>query len=228
MILQSSISTIAGSEEQVILVILKDTNMKLSQHSSIKKILINATSAFAAMVLIGGTEVIAAAGEPGHGHGKKDDGHHEGMGPIGEPGKASEVNRTITIVMKDNFYEPKIISVKLGETIHFKIVNKGEALHEFGIGTASMHKAHQKEMAAMMEHEIIEVDRINHEKMKMKMDDGGGGDAMKHDDPNSILLEPGKSGTIIWKFTKQTKLEFACNIPGHYESGMMGPIKIKF
>ena len=194
--------------------------MKLSLHSSLKEILITVTFAIAAMILIGETQVIAAAGEAGHGHGKNDEGHHGGLMEaegghhggvvsIGEPGKASKVNRIITIVMKDNFYEPKIISVKLGETIHFKIVNKGEALHEFGIATASMHKAHQKEMAAMMEH-------------------GGGGEAMKHDDPNSILLEPGKSGTIIWKFTKQIKLEFACNIPGHYESGMMGPIQIKF
>jgi uncharacterized cupredoxin-like copper-binding protein len=200
--------------------------MKLSQHSSLKEILITATFAFVAIIFIEKTEVIAASGEAGHGHGKNDEGHQGGMDPIGEPGKASEVNRTITIVMKDNFYEPKIVSVKLGETILFKIVNKGDVLHEFGIGTAPMHKAHQKEMAAMMEHEIIEVDRINHE--KMKMDGGGSGHAMKHDDPNSILLEPGKSGKIIWKFTQQKKLEFACNIPGHYESGMMGPIQIQF
>jgi len=126
--------------------------------------------------------------------------------------------------MKDNFYEPETISVKSGETIRFKVINKGEALHEFGLGTASMHKAHQKEMAVMMEHGMIEVDRINHDRMKM---DHGGGHSMKHDDPNSILLEPGKSGEIIWKFTQKTKLEFACNIPGHYESGMMGPVNFK-
>ena len=194
--------------------------MKLGQYSSLKEILIMATVAFVAIILIEKTEVIAAAGEAGHGHGKNDeghhgglmeaeDGHHGGMVSIGEPGKASKVNRIITIVMKDNFYEPKIVSVKLGETILFKIVNKGDVLHEFGIGTARMHKAHQKEMAAMMEN-------------------GGGGEAMKHDDPNSILLEPGKSGEIIWKFTKQKELEFACNIPGHYESGMVGPIQVRF
>ena len=211
--------------------------MKLSLNSSLKEILITVTFAFAAIILIGETQVIAAAGEAGHGHGKNDEGHHGGLMEaegghhggvvsIGEPGKASKVNRIITIVMKDNFYEPKIVSVKLGETILFKIVNKGDVLHEFGIGTARMHKAHQKEMAAMMENEIIEVDRINHE--KMKMDGGGSGHAMKHDDPNSILLEPGKSGEIIWKFTKQKELEFACNIPGHYESGMMGPIQVRF
>jgi uncharacterized cupredoxin-like copper-binding protein len=47
-----------------------------------------------------------------------------------------------------------------------------------------------------------------------------------HNEPNSLLLEPGKSGEIIWKFPKHAKLEFACNVPGHYDAGMMGEIKL--
>jgi uncharacterized cupredoxin-like copper-binding protein len=157
----------------------------------------------------------------GGGHGAAD--HHGVMAAIGEPGKASDVTRTITVTMKDNFYEPEKIEVKAGETIRFKIVNKGEFLHEFGLGTAAMHKDHQKQMTQMMEHGMIEANRINHDRMKM---DHGGGHMMNHDDPNSILLEPGKSGEIIWKFTKPTDLEFACNIPGHYDSGMAGPVRM--
>ena len=45
---------------------------------------------------------------------------------------------------------------------------------------------------------------------------------MEHDDPNSILLEPGKSDEIIWKFTQATELAFACNVPGQYDAGMVG------
>ena len=82
-----------------------------------------------------------------------------------------------------------------------------------------MHKAHQKEMIMMMEHGMIEADRINHDRMKMDM---GGGHKMGHDDPNSVLLEPGKSAEVIWKFSKAGELEFACNLPGHYDSGMVG------
>ena len=149
-------------------------------------------------------------------------GHH-GM-EIGAPGKAADVTRTIDVAMHDNYYKPEQITVKAGETIRFKITNKGEFLHEFGLGTAVMHKAHQKEMMKMWEHGMIEADRINRDKMMMDHGDGRG---MKHDDPNSILLEPGKSGEVIWKFSKPVDLEFACNIPGHYESGMMGPIKFK-
>ncbi|MEL0108393.1 MAG: plastocyanin/azurin family copper-binding protein, partial [Rhodospirillaceae bacterium] len=88
-----------------------------------------------------------------------------------------------------------------------------------------MHKAHQKQMMTMMDHGMIGASKINHE--RMKMDHGDGKMMMKHDDPNSLLLEPGKSGEIIWKFTKPMKLEFACNVPGHYQSGMVGRIKFK-
>ena len=71
----------------------------------------------------------------------------------------------------------------------------------------------------MVDHGVLEADRITHQRMKMKM---SGGETMEHDDPNSILLEPGNSDEIIWKFTEATELEFACNIPGHYNAGMVG------
>ena len=210
--------------------------MEYSQQASIVKKLIAMTCTFAVMIIIGGTEVTAAAGKSGHGHAnnveenlgdskKTKNGHHGTMEAIGVAGKVSDVNRTINIIMKDNFYEPETITIKQGETIHFKIINRGTALHEFGIGTTSMHKVHQREMSIMMERGIIEFDRINHK--KMKLDHGENEKAMKHDDPNSILLEPGKSGEIIWKFSQKIALQFACNIPGHYESGMMGPIQIQ-
>lgn len=170
-------------------------------------------AAAVAVLLAGATAGIAG---PGHGKGN--------AAPTGEPGKSADVSRTIEITMKDNFYEPAQIAVKAGETIRFKVTNKGDFLHEFNLGTAPMHAAHQKEMMMMMENGMLEVDRINHEKMKM---DHGGGKGMSHDDPNSILVEPGKSGEVIWKFTKEIKMEFACNLPGHYESGMVGPIKFQ-
>ncbi len=157
-----------------------------------------------------------------HAAGKHGGGH--GQGPaIGQPGKASQVSRTITMQMTDNRFEPEKINVRKGETIRFKVKNDGEFVHEFNIGTAAMHADHQQEMIMMFEHGALEVDKIHHDKMKMKMPNGA---TMEHDDPNSVLLEPGKSAEVIWKFTSDTKLEFACNLPGHYESGMMGPIHI--
>ena len=97
--------------------------------------------------------------------------------------------------------------------------NDGEFVHEFNIGTPEMHSAHQDEMAMMVEHGVLDPDKINYEMMKMDM---GNGHTMEHNDPNSVPLEPGQSAEIIWKFAKPGELELACNVPGHYDSGMAG------
>lgn len=157
-----------------------------------------------------------AAGNHGGGHGNATS--------IGEPGKASEVTRIIEIVMSDNWFEPEKISVKSGETIRFVLKNEGEFVHEFNIGTATMHARHQTEMAVMFEHGVLEVDKIHFDKMQMDM---GNGQTMDHDDPNSVLLEPRKNAELVWKFSSASRLEFACNIPGHYDAGMMGDIHIR-
>ncbi len=149
------------------------------------------------------------------------DGSHGGKSGIGVPGNAADVTRTIEIKMGDNFYEPEEISIKKGETVQFKIINAGEFVHEFNIGTAAMHAAHQEEMMMMMEHGVLEADKINRDMMKMDM---GNGKTMEHSDPNSVLLEPNETAEVIWKFSDDAELEFACNVPGHYASGMMGEV----
>ena len=141
---------------------------------------------------------------------------------IGEKGKLSEVNRVIEIKMYDNFYEPNEIKVKKGETIKFKVYNFGEFVHEFNIATKEMHLKHQPEMMKLVANEILLGDRIDKNKMKeMAKKDH----SMSHSHSNSVLLEPNKEGEIIWKFNTEAKLEAACNIPGHYEAGMIAKIK---
>jgi uncharacterized cupredoxin-like copper-binding protein len=172
---------------------------------------------------------LAAHAAGSHSGGHNDDhakakGHgHDGAAHIGKAGKLADVSRTIVVVMGDNFYKPESITIKAGETVKFVIRNKGELVHEFNIATAAMHKAHGPEMMMMMEHGVLEPDRINREaakKMQAKMGHG------MHDEANSALLEPGKSAEIIWTFPDAADLEFACNVPGHYEAGMVGPIKL--
>ena len=126
--------------------------------------------------------------------------------------------------MTDNRYSTEKITVKAGETIRFVVSNKGQLVHEFNIGTPDMHKGHQKEMMMMVDHGVLEADKINHDKMKMDM---GGGKTMEHNDPNSALLEPGKNKEIVWKFSKEGTFEFACNVPGHYDAGMVGEVQVK-
>lgn len=147
----------------------------------------------------------------GHGHGAA----------IGEPGKASEVGRTINVEMHDNYYVPEAIQVQPGQTVRFVVENKGNLVHEFNIGTPATHEAHQDEMQMMVEHGVIQGGQLNRDMMNMDM---GNGHTMKHDDPNSVLLEPGESKEIIWKFSEQGNIEFACNVPGHYQAGMYGEV----
>lgn len=155
--------------------------------------------------------------DSGHNHG------HSHGADIGQPGQASGAGRTVEVVMGDNYYEPESIAVKEGETVRFVIKNQGTLVHEFNIGTPEMHAEHQEEMLMMVEHGVIQGDKINHEAMKMDM---ANGKTMEHKDPNSKLLEPGDNTEIVWTFSTNADLEFACNIPGHYQSGMAGTFNI--
>jgi uncharacterized cupredoxin-like copper-binding protein len=156
---------------------------------------------------------------------------------FGTRGRAQDVKRTVDIVMRDNTYQPQRIQVRAGETVRFRVRNAGELLHEFNIGTAAMHQQHQREMQAMFESGMMSATSkdamagMDHSKMPGMnhgaMGHGGmnhGAAPMRHDDPNAVLVNPGKTEEMIFKFTKAANLEFACNIPGHYEAGMVGNV----
>ncbi|SMF57743.1 Uncharacterized copper-binding protein, cupredoxin-like subfamily [Tistlia consotensis] len=147
-----------------------------------------------------------------------------GSAALGQPGRVDLVARTVEIVMGDNYYEPEQVSVAAGETVRFLVRNDGSLVHEFSLGTARMHAAHREEMQMMVAHGVLLGDRIDRERMTMDMGDGR---TMAHDDPNSLLLEPGQSAELVWTFGKAGTLEFACNVPGHYEAGMAGSLVVQ-
>lgn len=184
-----------------------------------------------AMTLISAVALTAAQGalaagshDGGHGHGemKAESGHgqhgHGSQADIGHAGDPANVDRTVEIIMRDNLFEPDKLSIGEGETVRFVVTNKGEFVHEFNIATAAMHSSHQTEMMEMMQKGVLGVDRIHHDMM--------GEHGMRHDHANSVLLEPGQKGEVVWTFDTHAELEFACNVPGHYESGMNGPIRL--
>lgn len=192
----------------------------------------NLSVRFAVTVLLAGTVIpaMAAPGGAGHAHG------------IGEPAKVTPATRTINVELGDSFYKPAAVQVRAGETIRFVLNNTGELLHEFNIGTAAMHADHRKEMQAMMDAGMLtatavvtDPSKMDHSKMGHGsghgMGHGSGHDMghgmMKHDDPNSVLVGPGEKKELVWKFTQETQLEFACNVPGHYEAGMVGKVEFR-
>ena len=150
-------------------------------------------AALAALIIAGAA---AAAGEHG-GHG----GHQDKESPLGEPGKAAEVSRTIRVDMADTMrFTPEMIDVQQGETIRFVVRNSGRLKHEMVLGTPKELKAHYAMMLKMPE--------------------------MEHAEDNMVTVEPGKTGEIIWRFARARVVDFACLQPGHYGSGMKGQVRV--
>ena len=143
------------------------------------------------------------------------------MNMIGEKGNPADVSKVIKVKMYDNYYEPNKFKVLKNQTIKFIVYNHGALVHEFNIATKEMHIKHQPEMMKMVENQILLADKIDKKKMKeMAKKDH----SMAHSHSNSVLLEPNQSAELIWKFSADINLEAACNVPGHYESGMIAYI----
>lgn len=141
----------------------------------------------------------AGAGPAGHSH------SHDETFSAGEPGNPKKPARVVQVTMieKDGkmLFTPARIEVKKGEQIKFVLRNSGELDHEFLLATTAENLKHA-------------------EAMKKNPD-------MEHDDPNGKRLAPKKTAEIVWKFSKAGEFEFACLIPGHRESGMLGTVIVK-
>lgn len=121
--------------------------------------------------------------------------------PWGIEGEAKAVRRTIVIRMTDNMrFVPDRIDIKRGETVRLVAENAGKVLHELVIGTAQELEEH----AALMK----------------KFPN------MEHDEPWMTHVDPGKSGEILWNFNRAGNFQFACLLPGHFEAGMRGQIRV--
>ena len=123
----------------------------------------------------------------------------------GEPGDPKKPFRVVEITLTDGpgtmTYSPNRIDVRKGEQIKFVLKNTGYLAHEFLIDSFENNAKHKIEMEKNPE--------------------------MEHDDPNGKRLESKKSAEILWRFTKAGTFEFACLIPGHYETGMKGTVVVK-
>ena len=151
--------------------------------------------------VVASTLAVAHADE---GHGAKKGGGHahtHDSAAIGVPGDAAKADRTVNVDMTDSMrFNPASIAVRQGETIRFVVKNSGALKHEFVLGT---------------EHELKE----HYEVMKKNPE-------MEHADPNMVTVAPGKTGEVVWRFTRSGKVDFACLQPGHYDAGMKGAVNV--
>lgn len=128
-------------------------------------------------------------------------GHGHDDQAIGKPGVAAKAGRTVQIDMTDAMrFSPASLNVKQGETVRFVVKNSGKVKHEMVLGTEKELKEH------------YEVMKKNPE--------------MEHADENMVTVAPGKTGEIVWQFTKAGKIDFACLQPGHYDAGMKGAVNV--
>lgn len=132
----------------------------------------------------------------------KADGHsHSHAAEIGVPGKVGKATRIVEVDMTDAMrFNPSSVAVKQGETIRFIVKNSGKLKHEFVLGTEKELKEHYEVMKKFPE--------------------------MEHADPNMVTVAPGKTGEVVWQFTKSGTVDFACLQPGHYDAGMKGAVKV--
>jgi len=162
---------------------------------------------FGAAIVAAGAALSARAHGPEPQHKNQDtktERHNDGghAGDLGEPGDPKARARIVSVVMNDEMrYQPRRITVRQGETIRFEVKNAGKLKHEMTLGTLEELAAHAMEMQKNPE--------------------------MEHDDPNSVSVEPGKTGILLWKFTKKGEFEFGCLVPGHFEGGMKGKIAVQ-
>ncbi len=133
----------------------------------------------------------------------------------GRPGDPAKVTRTVEVVATDNVFSLKSLEVRDGETARFVVRNEGMDPHEFTIGTMAEHAEHRRLMKAMLE---------------QRKTGGHAGHPMNHmtnhrEHEGGVWVEPGQTASFVWTFARAGDLEFACDIPGHYEDGMKGPIR---
>ena len=114
--------------------------------------------------------------------------------------------REVTIAMQDISFDPTVIDVTAGETIHFVFTNTGKIRHEAVIGDLDRQSEHEMEMMASM------APNASH----MEMAEEG-----------EISLDPGATGTLAFTFDQAGTFYIGCHEPGHYAAGMVATVNVK-
>lgn len=130
----------------------------------------------------------------------------EHAGPAyGKPGDPKNVTRTVTLIATEMRYSESNLTLQVGDTIRFVLINNGKKDHELMIAD----HAEQIEHRRMMDGDF-DVSAMDH-----------------HMSGNVIDTRPGETKELIWTFTQPGSFDFACNYAGHAEGGMAGKIVVR-
>ena len=129
-------------------------------------------------------------------------GHGSAEKAFGQKGDPKKVSRTIDLDMSDAMrFAPAELAVKQGETVRFRLKNSGKVMHEMVLGTMQDLKSHAE---------------------TMRKDPG----MRHHGEAGMVHVAPGKTASLVWQFTRPGEFHYACLVPGHFEAGMVGGIKV--
>ncbi|MDA0128348.1 copper-binding protein [Vibrio sp. MarTm2] len=126
----------------------------------------------------------------------------EGMSEVGMPAKGAKPDKVVHVILTDdmkiNF--KKEVKIEPNDVVQFVVMNVGKIDHEFSIGSAQEQLKHREMMKNMGSH--------------------------AHDSGSTVTVKPGKAKQLLWHFHGDNNVEFACNIPGHAEAGMVKKITL--
>ncbi|WP_413112567.1 copper-resistant cuproprotein CopI [Thaumasiovibrio sp. DFM-14] len=138
-------------------------------------------------------------------HSKMDHGNMmnmEGMSDVGMPAMGAKPDKVIHVLLNDDmsitFKDD--VTIEPNDVVQFVVMNAGKIDHEFTIGSTEEQIAHREMMKEMHHH--------------------------NHDFNNSVSVAPGKAQQLLWHFHGDNNVEFACNILGHAEAGMIKRISL--
>ncbi len=154
----------------------------------------------------------------GHGHGAQDS-HDQPANALMQ--SAMEVTRTIQVDMNDSMrFTPDVLQVAAGEAVKLVVHNSGKLPHEMVLGSEAALKAHAVEM----------------QKLAGKSTGQASGHASGHADGHQhgagndfieLSVNPGETKEWVIRFDKAQTLQMACLIPGHFEAGMKGQLRVE-
>ncbi|MUJ29599.1 copper-binding protein [Aliivibrio fischeri] len=125
------------------------------------------------------------------------------MNAVGMPATGMKPDKVVHVILSDDMKITfkKEVNIEPNDIVQFVIMNTGKIDHEFAIGN--------------------EAEQIEHREMMKKMLSGHA-----HDSGSAVTVQPGKAKQITWHFHGDKNVEFACNIPGHAEAGMVKKITL--
>lgn len=125
------------------------------------------------------------------------------MSDVGMSATGSKPTKVVHVLLSDDMKITfkKEVDIQPNDVVQFVIMNSGKIDHEFTIGSAKEQLAHRDMMRSMSGQHM-------------------------HDSGSTVTVQPGKAKQLTWHFQGDNNVEFACNIPGHAEAGMVKKVTL--